>query len=113
MNTSVILLSCISFGTLLLGLFAWQLTSSKPLILNILFASAAFLISAYGISIKHPGQLTFVMPFLVTMLIAGRALGIYWRTFFKGEHDLSVPAHLMGSATAICVVGTYVAFLNQ
>ena len=113
MNPSTLLLSFISLGTLLLGLFAWRLTSSKPLILNVLFASAAFLITAYGVAIRHPGPLTFVMPFLVTMLLAGRALGIYWRTFFKGEHDLSVPAHLMGSAAAICVVGTYVAFLNQ
>ena len=113
MNSSTFILSGISFGTLLLGLSAWRLTSSKPLILNILFASASFLIAAYGISIKHPGQLTFAMPFLVTMLLAGRALGIYWRTFFKGEHELRIPAHLMGSAAAICVVGTYVAFLNQ
>jgi len=94
-------------------MFAWRLTSSRPLILNILFASAAFLISAYGIASHQPGQLTFVMPFLVTMLLAGRAFAIYWRTFFKGERDLRVPGHLMGSAVAVCMLGTYVAFLNQ
>ena len=113
MNSSVILLSGISLGTLILGLFAWRLTSSKPLIVNILFASAAFLITAYGIAIKHPGQLTFVMPLLAAMLLAGRAMGTYWRTFIRKERELSVPAHLLGSAAAICIFGTYVAFLNQ
>ena len=112
MNSSVILLSAISFATLLLGLCAWRLTSSKPLILNAAFASAAFLISAYGIASKQPGQLIFVMQFLVTMLLAGRAMGIYWRGFFKGERELRAPGHLIGSAVAICLLGTYVAFLN-
>jgi len=112
MNSSVLLLAGVSLGTLLLGLFAWRLTSSKPLILNVLFASAAFLLTAYGIATKQTGQLTFVMPFLVTMLLAGRAMGIYWRSLFKGESDLRIPAHLLGSATVICLLGTYVAFTS-
>ena len=100
-------------ATLLLGLCAWRLTSSKPLILNATFASAAFLISAYGIASKQPGQLIFVMPFLVTMLLAGRAIAIYWRGFFRGERELRAPGHLIGSAAVIGLAGTYVAFLSQ
>ena len=113
MNPSVILLSGISLGTLLLGLLAWRLTSSKPLILNIVFASAAFLIAAYGIASHQPGPLTVIMPFLVTMLLAGRSLAIYWRTFRKGELELRVPAHLLGGAVAICLLGTCVGYFNQ
>ena len=113
MNTTVLLLSFISLVTLILGLFAWRLTSSKPLILNMVFTSVAFLLAAYGIATKQPGPLTVIMPFLVTMLLAGRALGIYWRTFFKGELYLRAPAHLLGGAVAICTFGTCVAFLNH
>jgi len=113
MNTTVLLLTVISLATLLLGLFTWRLTSSKPIIFNSFFASAAFLLAAYGIATKQQEQLTVIMPFLVTMLLAGRALGIYWRTFFKGESELLMPAHLMGGAVAICTLGTCLAFLNQ
>jgi hypothetical protein len=113
MNTPVLLLSAISLGTLVLGLLAWRLTSSKPLILNVVFTSAAFLIAAYGIATQQPGPLTVIMPFLVTMLLAGRALGIYWRTFYRGESDLRAPAHLLGGAVAICSLGSWVAFLSH
>ena len=112
MNTATILLSCISLGTLLLGLLAWRLTSSKPLILNMVFASFAFLIAAYAIAIKQPGQLTVVIPFFGSMLVAGRAGATYWRTFFRGEQELRAPSHLLGMAAAICIVGTAVAFAN-
>jgi|GEM_PF-1869650 len=113
MNTTVLLLSGISLGTLLLGLLTWRLTSSKPIVFYSVFASAAFLLAAYGIATKQQGQLTVIMPFLVTMLLAGRALGVYWRTFFKGESELRVPAHLLGSSVAICTLGTCLAFFNQ
>ena len=113
MNTTVFLLSGISLTTLLLGLFTWRLTSSKPIIFYSIFASVAFLLTAYGIATKQAGQLTFIMPFLVTMLLAGRALGVYWRTFFKGESELRMPAHLLGGAVAICTLGTCLAFFNQ
>ena len=112
MNASVIFLSTVSLGTLLLGLYAWRLTSSRPLILNVLFASTAFLITAYGVASKQSSDLIFVMPFLVTMLLAGRTLGLYWRIFRQGEHQWSVPGHLLGSASVMCLAGTYVAFLN-
>ena len=79
----------------------FTLTSSKPLILNAAFASAAFLISAYGIATKQPGPLVFIMPFLVTMLLAGRAMGIYWRGYMKGERELLAPGHMIGGAAAI------------
>ena len=55
----------------------------------------------------------FVMPYLVTMLVVARALGISWRAYVKGERQLSVPGHLLGAASAICVAGTYVAFMNR
>ncbi len=112
MNTAVIVLSGISFLTLLLGLCAWRLTSSKPLILNAAFASAAFLISAYGIATKQPGPLVFIMPFLVTMLLAGRAMGIYWRGYMKGERELLAPGHMIGGAAAIGLLGSCVAFMS-
>ena len=112
MNSSSILLVSISFATLLLGLYAWRLTSSKPLILNMLFASAGFLISAYAIAMKQPTQMAFLMPFFVTMLLLGRAGGIYWRTLVRGEKELSLPSHLVGAAALISVVGTFVAYAN-
>jgi len=113
MTTPIIFLSLVSFSTLLLGIFAWQLTSSRPLIVNMLFGSASFLIGAYGLAIKHPGGLSFVIPFLAAMLLAGRALGTYWRAFFKGESALRVPSHLIGVAAALSVAGAVVAFVNQ
>ena len=112
MNSSAIFLLAISFATLLLGLYAWRLTSSKPLILNMLFGSAGFLISAYAIAGKHPTQMAFLMPFFVTMLLFGRAGGIYWRTLMRGEKELTLPSHLVGAAALLSVVGTIVAFVN-
>jgi len=113
MTTPAILLSLISFATLLLGIYAWQLTSSRPLIVNMLFASAAFLIAAYAIVIKQPGELRFVIPFLASMLIAGRAVGTYWRVFVKGETALRVPSHLVGAAALLSIAGAVVAFVNM
>ena len=113
MNASVIFLYAVSLGTLLLGLSAWRLTGSKPLVVLVLFASSGFLITGYGIAARQSGQLIFVMPYLVTMLLVGRSLGIYWRAYFKGERQLSAPGHLMGAASAMCLAGTCVAFLNQ
>jgi len=112
MTTPTIFLLLISFSTLLLGLFAWQLTSSRPLIVNMLFGSAAFLIAAYALAIKHPGELGFVIPFLAAMLLAGRALGTYWRAFVKGETALRVPSHLVGAAAVLSIAGAVVAFVN-
>ena len=112
MTASVYFLAAVSLATLLLGLNAWRLTSSRPLILNVLFASAAFLITAYGIASKQSSNLVFVMPFLVTMLLAGRALGFYWRIFFQGQREWRAAGHLLGSASVLCLAGSYVAFLN-
>jgi hypothetical protein len=113
MNSLVLLLSAVSLATMLLGLFAWRLTSSKPLIVNTLFASAAFLICAYGVSVRQPGPFTVAVPFLVTMLLAGRTLAMYWRGFHKHEQDLLVPGHLMAAATLMGLIGTSASFVSQ
>lgn len=112
MNPPVILLVCISFATLLLGLYAWRLTSSKPLILNMLFGSAGFLIAAYAVAMKQPTPMSFLMPFFITMLLIGRAGGIYWRTLVKGEKELTVPSHLVGATAVMAIAGTIVAYVN-
>lgn len=113
MNASVLFLYAVSLGTLLLGLSAWRLTSSRPLVVLVLFASTAFLIAGYGMNTRQLGHLIFVMPYLVTMLLVGRSLGIYWRAYFKGEQHLSAAGHFMGAASAMCLAGTFVAYLNQ
>ena len=113
MTAPTILLLLVSFSTLVLGLFAWRLTSSRPLILNMLFGSFAFLIAAYAIATRNPGQLTVIIPFFASMLLAGRAGGTYWRAFFRGEKELRLPSHFVGIAAVLCVLGTVVAFMNQ
>jgi len=77
-----------------------------------LFGSAAFLIAAYGLASKQPGELRFIVPFLASMLIAGRAFGTYWRAFLKGEAALKVPSHLIGVAALLSMAGAVVAFVN-
>jgi hypothetical protein len=113
MNITSIFLSFVSLAILLLGLYAWRLTSSRPLIINMLFGSAGFLIAAYGFASGQRSQMCLVIPFFITMLIAGRALGVYWRTYFRGEKELRLPSHLVGAAAAVCMVGTVAAFLHQ
>lgn len=113
MNITAIVLSFVSLATLVLGLFAWRLTSSKPLILNMLFGSASFLIAAYGFASKHEGQMPYIIPFFVTMLLIGRAGGTFWRVFVRGEKELLVPSSLVGTAAVLCIVGTVIAFIHQ
>lgn len=112
MSASVIFLLSVSLATLVIGLFAWRLTSSKPLILNMLFASVGFLLAAYGVASSQPGELPFVVPFLATMLVGGRALGTYWRAFAKGERELRAPSHLLGVASLMGIAGSAVAFAH-
>ncbi len=112
MNPTAIVLAAVSLATLILGLFAWRLTSSRPLIINMLFGSAGFLISAYGFASKENTPMPLLIPFFITMLLAGRAAGISWRTFVRGEKELLMPSCLVGSAAAMCLAGTIVAFVN-
>lgn len=111
MNIASVLLVLISLATLLLGYFAWALTSSRPLIVNMLFASAAYLIAAYALATRDPGELKFVIPFFATMLLAGRAFGSYWRAFFKGEPELRTPSHLVGVAALLSGAGAVIAYV--
>jgi hypothetical protein len=113
MNTPSILLSLVSLTTLVLGLYAWRLTSSRPIVFNGLFGSAGFLIVAYGFASRQTSALTLVIPFIITMLLAGRALGFYWRTLFKGEKELRLPSHLMGASAVMSMAGTVVAYMSQ
>lgn len=113
MNPTAIVLASVSLSTLVIGLFAWTLTSSKPLIINMLFGSVGFLIAAYGFASKQVTHMHIVIPFIITMLIAGRAIGIIWRTFVRGEKELLGASRLVGAAAAMCMVGTFVAFVNQ
>jgi len=112
MNTTSIVLSLASLTTLILGLYAWRLTSSKPLIINMLFGSAGLLIAAYGFVAGNSSQMTVVIPFFITMLLTGRAVAISWRAYARGEKELLVPSSLVSGAAMACLAGTIIAYVN-
>lgn len=104
---SLFLISC-SLANLLLALFAWRLTNSKPTLLNLLMSSAFLLFAGYFTASGKQGDMTWVPSFLATMLCGGRAIGFLLR--YKKEPQIRTPAMLVLCAALISVAGTMAAY---
>ena len=97
-----------SLIVLVLGIYAWRATSSKPTMLNLLVSSAFLLIAAYYVAHNRPSDMNWIPSFLATMLCAGRALGFLMRS--RKEPELIRPAILVSAATVVAAVGAAAAF---
>lgn len=102
--------SVISLLTLLAGLAAWRLTSSRSVLFLSFFGSACLLFSAHFVQTGQEVQLTYFIPFMVFALFAGRAIGLGYRS--RKEEILRSPALFLGAAALLSLGTAVVTFVN-
>lgn len=108
MNLASIFLAAASFGALLLGLFCWKLTSSRPTVLNLLLSSAFLLMGAYSAASRRQVEFSYILPFFAAMLCGGRAIGFLLRS--KKEQPLLLPGVLIFAVAIDALIGAYLAY---
>lgn len=111
MPTISIVLSIASILVLLGGIWAWRLTSSQRLLINVVLSSAFLLIGAYAATRHERPEFTFILPFFATMVLGGRAVGLMWRS--RKEEALLAPGLLLTGCTALCGAGSVMAYYTQ
>ncbi len=111
MNSLSILLAASSLLVLVLGFFAWQLTSSRPMLGSVIFGSSGFLLAAYYAISHRNTQMIFIIPFFITMIFGGRAVAIFTRSL-RGEKELRLPSTLLLGATTVSVAASVAAYLS-
>ena len=110
-NPLAILLLSSSLLVLVLGFFAWRLTSSRPMLGSVVFGSFGFLLAAYYAVSHRNSQMIFIIPFFVTMIFGGRALAIFTRSL-RGERELRLPSTLLIGTTTVSVAASVAAYLS-
>src|SRR5438132_12859230 len=108
MTSTVVLLIVISFLVLVLGFFAWRMTSSRGAIFATILCSAGLLLAGYHLASKQSPQLAVIISFMAAMLLGGRGVGWWWRS--RKQPELRQPSLLLIAASAICIVGAIAAF---
>lgn len=111
MHIVTTLLLAVSLGTLALGVEAWRLTSSRSVIFNTLLGSAGLLFASYFFATGQNLPLSYVLPFFVAMIFAGRAGGLWWRGREK-EHELQRPAVIMFVIAALALGAASAAYIG-
>lgn len=111
MPPAAILLSIASLLALVLGIAAWRLTSSRPLLINILLSSAFLLCGAYASTNNQRPEFAYILPFFAAMLCGGRAIALLWRS--RQETELLNPGLLMSGVTAAALGGAIFAWLHR
>jgi uncharacterized membrane protein (UPF0136 family) len=109
MTPTVVLLIVISFLVLVLGFFAWRMTSSRGAIFATILCSAGLLLAGYHLAAKQNPQLGVIISFMAGMLLGGRGVGWFLRSR-KQQPELRQPSLLLIAASAICIVGAIAAY---
>ena len=104
MTALSIVLLVISLAVLSLGARLLYVTGSRVVSTNVFFGSMLLLYAAYQATARHQKEWIVVLPFLATMLFAGRALGWWWRT--RKEADLREAARLLTAVTGLSFAAT-------
>lgn len=110
MHALAIAHAIISLLTLLAGLAAWRLTSSRSVMFLAFFGSACLLFSAHFVLTGQQTQLTYFIPFMVFALFAGRAIGLGYRS--RTEALLRLPSLFLGGAALLALGASLAAFLT-
>jgi hypothetical protein len=97
-----------SLAVLALGVYAWRLTSSRGVMLNTMLGTLGLLMAAAQAGHPAASASMVMIPFLVTMLFGGRAIGTWWRS--RREKELRLPAQLMGAVAALALGATISAY---
>jgi hypothetical protein len=111
MNFPSILLVSVSLGTLFLGFQTWRLTNSRSMILNTFAASAGLMLSAFMCSTPGKVEIAWVIPFMVSMLFAGRGAGTLWRS--RKQAELRLPSTLMFAVAGASLYATLMAYFAR
>jgi uncharacterized membrane protein (UPF0136 family) len=82
----------VSLFTLVATFFIWRDTTSRPSLINGVFASLALLITARLVSAHTNPDMAVGLPILAGMLLLGRGMGTWWRA--RKEPALKHPATL-------------------
>jgi hypothetical protein len=105
-----VILIVVSLALLGLGAYAWRLTNSRAIMVNGVFSSFSLLYAAFEAQVRHRPEWSFVLPFFATMLLGGRAFGLWWRS--RREKALQLPAQLLWTGSALSLgaaVSAYIA----
>jgi hypothetical protein len=100
-----------SFTVLILGLWAYRLSAARSLIMNTLFGSFGMLFAAFQSHVRAQPEWSYVLPFLITMLFLGRAIGLSMRV--RSQPDLSASCRVIIAATLVSAVATTAAYLMK
>ena len=111
MNTLSTILAISSLLVLVLGFYAWQLTSSRPMLGTVMFGTFGFMLAAYYAVSHRNTQMVFIISFFITMIFGGRAIAIFTRSL-RGERELRLPSTLLIGATAVSVAASVAAYLS-
>ncbi len=111
MNSLSILLSISSLVVLVLGFFAWHLTSSRSLFGSVIFGTFGFMLAAFYAASHRNTQMIFVFPFFITMIFGGRAFAILVRSL-RGEKELRLPSTLLIGATTVSLAASLAAYFS-
>ena len=104
-----IVLAVSSLLILILGVLLKRISDSRSTSMNCFFASACLLFAAYQSIARSKPEWVFMLPFLSTMLFAGRTLGLWWRV--RKEPELGPHAQLLSVASIICAIATVTAWV--
>lgn len=96
-----LLLAAASLAVLVLGAWTLRLTANRGVLLNTMFASGALLYAAYQAAVRTQPEWALVLPFFATMLLAGCALGTWWRS--RREDELREPVGILAGAASVCL----------
>lgn len=111
MSPTVILLIVVSFLVLVLAFLTWRQTSSRAVIFIGLLGSVGILFAAWFLAKHAQLQLTYLIPFVVSMAFEGRGVGLIMRV--KKEPELKVPAMYLFASGAVAMVGAVAAFVAK
>jgi hypothetical protein len=108
MSNQSILLIAVSLGILVIGYILMRLTSSRSILVNVLVGSMGLLLAALVARTPSRNPIAYVVPFFVSMLFAGRALGTWWTSRKLAEWRL--PSVLMFLAAGASLLASLVVF---
>ena len=110
MTLTALMLLASSFGILILGGYAWFLTSSRSIVLNTIIGVFCMMFAASHASVREDAEWAVILPFFTTMLFAGRGLGIWLRS--EENVALRRPAQVMAIAAGLALIATITAWVT-
>lgn len=107
MTATALFFLCVSFSILALGGYVWLLTSSRSILLNTIIGVVGMMFAASHASVHKGVEWAVILPFFITMLFGGRAIGTWLRS--RKNSELRLPAQIMAAVAALTLTATLTA----